>query len=473
MRKFKHELVAEQFIELIEGGEIKAGDKLPSLRTLSKQQGISLMTVYHAISTLEGLGYVVSRPKSGYYARKPLKKNDFSANKIFKKKKDGKRIDELVQRVYGKMDSENMIYLSMNVPATSLLPETKLKKSLLYINRRKSNTGLQYGPITGVAELSKQIAILMGHSGINVYSDELIITAGCMEAINLAISACTKPGDKILIESPTYFGIFQAIISQGRVPVEVETDYNNGIVVRSLYKAVEIHKPKACILIASYSSPLGATIPDDMKKEIVGYLAKQEVTLIENDIYGELYYGKQRTRACKSFDQTDSVIYCSSFSKSLAPGYRVGWIQPGKYYNKVFQAKLHQSVTTSNLTQEILAHFLKNGRYDLHLKRMRKQLHTQSLKYQQAITHFFPNDTAVTKPEGGFVLWVELNRTINTLKLYDKAIDHGISFAPGQLFSLEKDLHNYLRISIGQPYSASIEKALEKLGKLIQQEIYV
>ncbi len=214
---------------------------------------------------------------------------------------------------------------------------------------------------------------------------------------------------------------------------------------------------------------MGASIPDADKQRIVEELHLRGVTLIENDIYGELYYGRNRPRTCKSFDQFGEVIYCSSFSKSLAPGYRVGWIESGKYYNKIFQSKIHQSVATATLNQEILAHFLKNGRYDLHLKRIRKQLHTQSIQYQQAITAYFPEEVIVSKPQGGFVLWVELPTQIDALSLLHEAMQQGINFAPGQLFSLEKDLHHYLRISIGQPFTSEVEAGIKRLGKLINK----
>ncbi|MEZ5040717.1 MAG: PLP-dependent aminotransferase family protein [Saprospiraceae bacterium] len=468
MKKFKHEWLTERFIYLIESGNLKAGDKLPSLRMLSKQQGISLMTAYHSVNTLQGLGYVESRPKSGYYARKPLRSANFKGHKPLEKKRSTDHIDELVQLVYGRDRTKEQLSFALNTPDLALLPQAKLKQSLLYVNRHKNDSCLQYGPVAGIPELREQIAVLLGNSGIQANSEELLITVGCQEAINLAIIASTKPGDKILIESPTYFGIFKAIIAQGRIPIEVETDFNHGIVRQQLFQAIEVHQPKACLLVTNYSSPLGATIPDEDKQKIVTHLQDKGVVLIENDIYGELYYGQKRPRTCKSFDQNGNVIYCSSFSKSLAPGYRVGWIESGKFYHKIFQAKVNQSVATAPLPQEILAHFLKNGRYDLHLKRLRKQLHTQSLQYQQAITQYFPKDTIVSKPGGGFVLWIELNSTVDTLQLLHTAIQQNISFAPGQLFSLEKDLHHYLRISIGRPFDAKVEEAIRALGGMVK-----
>lgn len=469
MRRFKHEQLTDQLIKLIDRGELKAGEKLPSLRIMSKQQGMSLMTVYHAINTLQGLGYVESRPKSGYYAKRPIRKAHFNQQIALDQKRKPESIDELVQLVYGNNRETAALSFALNTPDIALLPQSKLKQSVLFVNRNRSDAALQYGPVAGIPALREQIAVLLGNSGIMATSEDLLITVGCQEAINLAISACSKVGDKILIESPTYFGIFQAILSKGRIPIEVETNFNTGIVLPALFKAIDIHQPAACLLVPNFSNPLGASIPDKNKQQIVDHLHLRGVTLIENDIYGELYYGEKRPRTCKSFDKHGEVIYCSSFSKSLAPGYRVGWIESGKYYDKVFQSKIHQSVATATLNQEILAHFLKNGRYDLHLKRIRKQLHTQSIQYLQAISQHFPKEAIVSKPQGGFVLWVELPSPIDTLSLLQDAMQQGINFAPGQLFSLEKDLHPYLRISIGQPFTSRVEAGIQLLGRLMKK----
>lgn len=469
MARFKHEKLAEQFMTLIDRGELKAGEKLPSLRILSKQQGVSLMTAYHAINNLQGLGYVESRPKSGYYVRQPRQKMAFERQSKLGKKRTPESIDELVQTVYGTNRSEAFLSFALNTPDVALLPASKLKRSILYVNRNHSESALQYGPIQGLRALREQIAVLMGNSGIEVNSDNLLVTVGCQEAINLAITACTSPGDKILIESPTYFGIFQAILSKGRIPVEVETNVETGVALDSLFEAVEAHHPAACLLVTNFSNPVGASIPDSDKERIVQFLRKKQVTLIENDIYGELYFAAKRPRSCKSFDEHDGVIYCSSFSKSLAPGYRIGWIESGRYFDQIFQAKVHQSVATSTLNQEILAHFLKNGRYDLHLKRLRKKLHTQSLCYQEKVLAYFPEGTVVSTPKGGFVLWVQLPTDIDTVDLLHKAMQRQINFAPGSLFSLEKDLHNYLRISIGRPFSAKVDQGLKVLGDMLHE----
>jgi DNA-binding transcriptional MocR family regulator len=209
-------------------------------------------------------------------------------------------------------------------------------------------------------------------------------------------------------------------------------------------------------------------MPDAKKKQLVELLAKKEIPLIEDDIYGELFFGKTRPRTCKSYDRKGMVLQCGSFSKSLAPGYRIGYAIPGRFREKVVRLKRMNSVSTNTLAQAAIAHFLQNGRYELHLRHLRKALHTQCLRYAQAVSEFFPEDTKMTRPQGGFALWVEMNRKIDAFKLHKKALKHQIGIAPGQIFSSQGQFQNYFRISYGLPWSDQVEGGIKTLGDLVR-----
>lgn len=210
-------------------------------------------------------------------------------------------------------------------------------------------------------------------------------------------------------------------------------------------------------------------MPDEHKKKLVSIINKHHIPLIEDDIYGELYFGKSRPRTCKTFDTKGLVMHCSSLSKSLAPGYRIGWIMPGKFLEQVKQIKRIQNISSPTLTQAAMAHFLQYGRYEYHLKKLRKSLHTQSLRYMQGIIAHFPEDTKVSRPHGGFVLWVQLNKKVNTFKLRAEAMKQGISIVPGKLFSGSSNYDNCLRISFGKPWSSDADYGLMILGKIIKR----
>ena len=453
---------------MISNDLLKVGDKLPSVRALSKEQGVSMSTAYQAYVELEKKGLIEARPKSGYYVRfspKHARKTPNSATPQIKEQV--KDVDEMIKQVYGNLTHKDTIAFSVNMPAAELLPTSKIKKSVTEVIRNLSTQSLLYGEVEGSIRLRTQIARLAFNSGVSISADEVIVTAGCLEAVKLALNALTQPNDVVAVESPTFFGITKAITALNRQVLELPTDPINGVNLTILEKQIHEKNIKACVFVSNFSNPLSAIIPDDQKRKLVQLAEKNDVILIENDIYGELYFDDKRPVVCKSFDPNNSVVLCSSVSKNLAPGYRVGWVIPGKHYTKVNKALNHQTV--SSLTQEVIAHFLQHSRYELHMRGLRKNLHTQCLQYLQAIYHYFPKEIKVSQPRGGFVLWLELPQDTNTFEIFKRAIKEHISIAPGQVFSRQANYSHFLRISFGMPFTQKIDSALKRLGQIISE----
>ncbi|MDQ3393571.1 MAG: PLP-dependent aminotransferase family protein [Bacteroidota bacterium] len=460
--------VASRIESLITNEVLKTGDKLSSVRNLSHEQGISVSTAFQAYYHLENRGLVVSRPKSGYYVK-------FSPSQFPKAPAISKPLaivndvstDEMITRVFQDAAREDVVKLALTAPSGDLLPTAKLNKSLVHVMRTMNGSGLHYENLLGNNNLRKQIARKSLDWGGSIIDDEVIITTGCMEALIFSLRAVTKPGDTVAVESPTYFGILQAMEHIGLKVVELYTNLHTGIDLNELEAAINKFNIKACLFIPSFSNPLGSCMPDEKKKELVELVTRYKIPLIEDDVYGEIYFGKSRPRTCKSFDKEGYVLYCSSVSKTLAPGYRVGWCLPGeKYFNKIINLKITSTISTASITQAAIGHFLENGRFDHHLNKFRTAFHRQVLLYIQAIATYFPDDTLVSHPQGGFVLWVELNKKINTIDLLAKAMKINISFAPGAMFTTQKRYKNCLRISCGQPWSDKIKEALMTLGSL-------
>ena len=449
---------------------IKVGDKLLSVRALSKEQGISLSTAFQSYYHLESKGLIEARPQSGYYVK-------FSREHVLDLPKAGDppddavpvSIDEMISSVYHDLNSEKLIHFSLGVPSIELLPAAKLTKSVMQAIRDSKTSCMQYEHIQGNLALRRQIARQAFNWGGTPSEEDIVVTAGCVEALSLCIKATTKPGDAVAIESPTYFAIFQVMESHGLKVVEIPTDPVTGIDLNYLEQAIPKFDIKACLFVNNFNNPLGSCMPDENKKQLVEMLAKKDIPLIEDDIYGEMYFGKNRPKTCKTFDKKGLVLQCSSFSKSLAPGHRIGWTIPGRYKEKVIRLKRMHTVSTNTLSQAAIAHFLSNGRYELHLRHLRKALHTQSLRYIQAICEYLPDDTKMTRPQGGFALWIELNKKINTYKLHKKALKHNIGIAPGQIFSSQARFENCLRLSYGEPWSTRIEEGIKTLGKLVKE----
>src|SRR5690606_31639299 len=207
------------------------------------------------------------------------------------------------------------------------------------------------------------------------------------------------------------------------------------------------------------------------KKALVNMLSEHEIPLIEDDLYGDVYFGENRPKPCKAFDKKGLVLWCGSVSKTLAPGYRVGWVAPGKFKEQGIRLKLLHAVSSTTLTQEVIGDFLENGRYEAHLRKMRRTLQANSLHFTRAIHDYFPEETRVSRPQGGFVLWVELNQNLNVPLLYDQAMRQKISIAPGRMFTLQNQFNNCMRLSYGLQWSDELEKKLAMLGSIAKKMI--
>jgi DNA-binding transcriptional MocR family regulator len=318
----------------------------------------------------------------------------------------------------------------------------------------------------GNADLRRQIALRYLNEGLHVHTDEIIITNGALEALNLCLSAVTRPGDAVIIESPTFYPALQSLERLGLEAIEVQTHPREGIDLNALEGALTRHRPKACWLMTNFQNPLGSLMPDEKKKDLVQLLTRHNVPLIEDDVYSELYFGEKRPASAKSFDTEGLVMHCSSFSKSLAPGYRIGWAAPGRYVKAVARHKMMTTLSTAAPTQLAIAAYLEKGGYDKHLRKLRHTLANQQATFTQALGHYFPAGTRATRPLGGYCLWVELPANANALEIHRQAMSLGIRVAPGPIFSAKRAFTNCLRLNYGHTWDDRTEKALATLGRL-------
>ncbi|MGZ3160077.1 MAG: aminotransferase-like domain-containing protein, partial [Burkholderiaceae bacterium] len=287
------------------------------------------------------------------------------------------------------------------------------------------------------------------------------------EALNLCLTAVTRPGDSVIIESPVFYGALQALEHMGLHAIEVPTHPREGIDLVALEAALIKHRPKACWVMTNFQNPLGSLMPDEKKRDLVTLLARHDVPLIEDDVYGELYFGSKRPVPAKAFDTKGLVLHCSSFSKCLAPGYRVGWAVPGRYTQAVARLKLTATLSASVPAQLALAEYLAKGGYDRHLRLLRHALSVQQNELMQAVITHFPVGTRATRPEGGYFLWLELPASVNALELHRQALSLGISIAPGPMFSAQRAFTNCIRLNYGHPCDERIAGAVAVLGKLV------
>ena len=467
-----YEQVAERIADLIHRGTLRSGDRIPSVRQLRSDLGVSMSTVLEAYRLLESEGLVEARPQSGYYVRSnaltlPPEPSISSPELVVM----DVGIGTLLLEVLATARRPGVVPLGISETSPTLLPTHRLNQVLSKVARHADINTNSYDFPPGNEFLRRRIAKRSLNWGGSLNADDIVTTWGCMESINLCLRAVAKPGDTIAVESPVSYAFLQSFESLGMKVLEIPTHPRDGISLEALEAAIQTHDIKAVLIIPTFSNPLGSCMPDENKRQLVEMLTQFQIPLIEDDALGELYFGEHRPKPAKAFDTEGFVMLCSSFSKDLAPGYRVGWTAPGRFRTQVEYMKHLSTIANCTLPQVAIAEFLQSGSYDRHLRRLRKDLAIQVQQMFHAIGEFFPEGTKVTRPTGGMILWVELPKSVDALKLYQQAIQHNISIVPGHLYSMTTQYRHCIRINCGYPWSSKIEQALAILGQLAKQQL--
>jgi DNA-binding transcriptional MocR family regulator len=325
-----------------------------------------------------------------------------------------------------------------------------------------------YDYVPGCEPLRVQIARRGLGAGCTLAPDDVVITTGCTESVSLCLRAVCQPGDTVAIESPTSFDALRCLDVLGLQALEIPTHPRDGISLDALRFAIQHNKVSACLVVSNFNNPLGSCMPDDNKRELVELLANHDIPLVENDIFGELHFDERRPVVAKAYDRTGLVMLCSSFSKSLCPGYRVGWVIPGRWQPAVRWLKYTSTLASPTLAEHAIAEFLESGKYDPYIRRTRRTYARYVASLSQAVQRHFPTECRLTRPAGGFVLWVQLPEGVDSLVLYRQALQAGIAITPGYLFSPTNQFRNFIRLNAAN-WLDSAEHAIETLGRLIAQ----
>lgn len=461
-----YEQVAREISGLIEQGTFRSGDRVPSIRQLSSRFDVSINTVMQAYTLLEDRRLIEARPQSGYYVRSrvPEIREPDQVNRAAIRPSEV-TISDLCQQVMRNMMNRDLLPLGSAIPHLQHLPVDRLNRIMSSELRRYREQSLSYQMPPGHEKLRVQIARRAIMAGVSASPGEVLVTSGCVEAVLLALRATCRTGDTIAVESPFYFNFLQMIAELGLKALEIPSTPREGISIEALRYAIEHNRISACLVISNFGNPLGSLMPDERKRELVELLAGRGIPLIEDDIYGDLSFGKERPGSAKSFDRSGLVIYCSSFSKTLAPGYRVGWAIAGRYQGEMERLKMMMNVATASPTQMAIAEFLATGGYDHHLRAIRR-IHARNISQMaDAVAGSFPVGTRMTRPSGGFILWVEMPEGCDAIRLYHQALEQGISIVPGPLFSLSGKYQNHIRLSAAL-WDDRVELGIRKLGEL-------
>ncbi len=468
-QEFRYRQVEKQIMALISAEAIRPGDKLPSLRRLSRQLTVSISTVSQAYLELEKKGVIASRERSGFFLAPralqipapPSRPRPALIPTV------GTR-SGLIQQVLKALGNKELLPFGVVCPAKELLPAKTLARLLNNSLRSNPAQALDYAPVAGDTELRRQIALRALEAGISVTPEEILITSGAMEGLAIALRALTKPGDNVLIQSPSYFCFLQLLENCGLRAIEIPSS-TSGIDPLDVERAIDRFDIRAAILVPNFNNPDSSFSPDSTKNELVRLLAERRIPLVEDDVYGDLFFTDKRPSTCKTYDRNGEVIYCSSFSKTIAPGYRIGWMIPGRHFDKALDLKTTTNICTATPNQMAIAAFLREGYYERHLRRLRSAIHNQIEALLPSLHRHFPAETRAGFPEGGASVWVELPDKIDAVDYFYKAREMGIGLAPGPIFSTQDKYNNFIRLSCTGIWNDEMEEGIRKLGQLAKK----
>ncbi|WP_225781062.1 PLP-dependent aminotransferase family protein [Xenophilus sp. Marseille-Q4582] len=468
----RYRQLAQHYLQAIQAGTLQPGDRLPSLRALMRQHGISLSTALQLCRTLESEGWAEARERSGYFVRRPQRLRTPPMDEPATDRAPDpaqyvgihERVSDFVtRRRYGEVQLD----LSVARGAPSLYPFEALRAQMTRLLRQRPQMLTTAAPSRSRTPFKEAIAHRALRAGMALSPDDVLPTNGCIEALNLALRAVAKPGDTVAVESPTFYGLLQVLESLGMRALEIPTSPQTGLSIEALELAIGAYPNiQAVVVVPHLQNPLGSVMPDSHKARLVALCEQQGIALIEDDTYTELLDGPASPPALKAFDRSGNVIHCASLHKVLAPGLRLGWVHAGRWHARVQMLKYAQTRSNEELSQWAAGQYMGTGAYDRHLRQLRDRLRLQRERTADSVARHFPAGTRINLPPGGLQLWVELPERLSSDRVFDAALREHILFAPGTLFSNSSRCDHFLRLNCGWPWSPALEAGLRRLGEI-------
>lgn len=457
---YKSEQLALSLKHLIESGAWKANEKLPSLRQQAEISGFSLITVMNAYQELEAQGLIYSKEKLGYFIVEDPNSLKISKTVILNEKIE---INSTVFRYLKSIQSENIVPFGIAFPDSQLLYSIKLMQTLT--QRAKHRQSYEQVPSLppGNFELRKVIAQRYCMQGIPTDPSDIVITSGGLDALNLALQALTKPNDYILLQETIFYGAWQAAEHLGLKVITIPEHPEHGLDLDAFENAISNYPIKVCLLMLNSHNPIGFTVSDEIKLQLAKMLQEHHIYLIEDDVYEELYFDQKKPLSMKYFDQQNLVLHCSSFSKTLGAGFRIGWVHAGKFSENIQYLQFMSTLSVNSFIQNSLAAYLSHRYYEKHLKSLRNTLKRLKNQYYQYLSKHLPKTCKVYYYPSGYFLWVTLPEHINSNMIYHKMLLNHISVASGALFYRSDKIPHHLRINCSFELTERIRQALDLL----------
>lgn len=464
--KTKYRQIASSLTRQILAGNIQPGEKIPSVRVSCELHGVSMTTVQAAYLLLEGEGLIFGKAGAGYYV------SDFSQIDLHELTEPvGLSVHNRVLEVLSQCHKEGVYNLGTAVIDPKLLPINQLRSVLNKLCRYHMEELVSAEFSSGFQPLRRQFAKKMLNASIHAHPDEILITGGCQDAISLALSAIAKPGDIIAVESPCFPGLLQIIEALNMKALEIPTSLRSGMDINALKEALTQWTVSAVVLVPSFSNPTGSLMPIEARRALVEFSASMKLPLIEDDLFSELNFSGKPKPSLKSMDKAGYVIYCSSVSKSLGSGFRLGWLSGGRFHKEIIKLKAFRNVSEPLVIQMLITEFLKSGGYERHLKRLKSKLIDNYRKMSECIKLHFPKGTMINTVQGGYLVWIKLPPDCDSRVLFKQAILKSVAFFPGDLFSQHGHYINYIRLNLAICWSEHVEQAIIVLGNIVSRMV--
>jgi len=470
-----YQRIAHHYRGAIRAGALAPGAPMPSVRALTRLHQVSVSTALQACRSLEDEGLLEARPRSGYFVLQPRRARIApAAEPDVRAALDPAQYVGIHDRVSRYVALSEASAVRHDFASTYANPAAYPAAGL----RSAAMRALRHDPDLLVVPVASQGSPLLRGAiarralaaGMRLAPDDIVVTHGCIEALNVALRAVAQPGDTVAVESPTYYGLLQVLESLGLRALEVPASPTTGLSVDALAFALQTHEVKAVVAVPDYQNPLSSVMPDAEKARLVALCEQHAVPLIEDDTYSVLGRDDAPLKALKSWDTSGNVIHCASLRKTLAPGLRVGWMTGGRWQARIRMLRYAQSRANEALAQLTMAEFMVSSGYERHLARLRRLLRRQREQTAEAIAAHWPAGTRLSVPEGSMMLWVELPNRRSGQAVFETALAQGIRVAPGALFSNSNRFDHFVRVGCGEPFTRETDEALQRLGRIVADE---
>ena len=458
------------FESRIADGIYPVGDRLPSVREASRSLGVSLTTIYHAYNVLELKGLIRAKPQSGYLIARQLpvtsEDGDFALTQT--DHQAAPALETIALQVLGEAGRDITAPFGSIFLDAKLLPISRLLTVMREVSRRPAQRWATKDA-AGMLDLRREIAKRYTRYGYSVPLDQIIVTAGAIDGLNLALSALLRPGDSVAVEDPCFFPASFSLRRFGLKLVPIPVSPRDGLDLEVLESVLANGGAKACLMMPTCQNPLGVSLSLEKKGKLVRLIERYEVPLIENDAYGEFLPPEEGGSSCKVYDKSGLVIHCSSFSNSLSPELRVGWVSAGRFRDRVLSVKFLTSMSSHGLAQQTVAEFLKHENFDHHLRNLRSVLGDRRRRGLQELDNWGPLIMSRSNPDSGYIVWAKLPEGIDSLYLFKIAAAEGLSFVPGALFSIDRLRQNEIALNLSFAWTDETTESLKRLGSLIEE----